>query len=82
MAVLSNNAAVAASQGLGRDTFLYAVTIATVTVESATEQMTATYGLTLDAIDSTSNATCYVLASGTGGAEAISGVALTTTFAN
>ena len=80
MAELTNNATVTAGNGLGSKTYIYAVTIATVTVESACAQMQADYGLTIAGVNSTSDAVCYVAAQGMGGAEAISGVAETCVF--
>ena len=77
---LTSKAATTAGNGLGSRTYIYAVTIATVTVEDAIAAMEATYGLTIAGVDSVTNATCYVAAQGAGGAEAESGVALLTTF--
>ena len=83
MALLSSNAAVAADQGMGATHYLYAVTIATITVEAAVAAITTTYGGTVVGINSTTDATCYVMVEGgPGGAEATGGIALTATFAH
>lgn len=77
---LTTAAATTAGNGLGSRTYVYAVTIATITVADAVVAIENTYGNTIAGIDSTTNATCYVLAQGAGGAEATGGIALLTTF--
>lgn len=80
MASLTNNATVTAGNGLGSKTYIYAITTATVSVADACATMQSTYGLTIAGVSGTAGGTEYVAAQGQGGAEAISGVALTTTF--
>lgn len=75
------NRVVRAKNGLGSTTFIYAVTTATISVSDAVDAMTSTYGLTIAGISGTAGATEYVAAQGQGGAEAVAGIALTTTFA-
>ena len=80
MASLTNNATVTAGNGLGSKTYIYAVTTGTISVADAVASMTTTYGLTIAGVTGTAGATEYVAAQGQGGAEAVSGIALTATF--
>ena len=85
MAVLTNNAAVGASNGIGSTTYIFAVTIATITVADAAVLAQNTYNMTVVGINSITDTTCYMAcqganSDGSNGLENESGVALTATF--
>lgn len=87
MAVLSNNAAVAKSQGLGSTTYVFAVTTGTITMEAAAVAAQNTYGMTVVGVTGTAGSTEYLAcqganSDGSNGLENESGVALTATFEN
>ena len=83
MALLSTNATVTAGNGIGKTTYIYAVTTATITVADAVAAITTTYFGTVVGISGTSGGTEYIaVEGGLGGAEAEGGIALTTTFAH
>ena len=85
MATLSTTATVAASNGLGPVTHVFAVTTATVTVAAAAALAQHTYGMTVVGISGTASGTEYMAcqganSDGTNALETVSGIALTTTF--
>ena len=83
MALISTNATVTAGNGIGKTTYIYAVTTGTITVAAACDSITTTYFGTIVGVSGTAGVTEYVaVEGGLGGAEAVSGIALTTTFAH
>ena len=82
MAVVSNpNAAVVAGSGVGPTTYIYAITIGTITVAAACDSITTTYGGTIAAVEGVADGNHVAVQGGPGGAEAVSGIALVATFA-
>ena len=86
MAEVSNpNAAVVAGNGLGPKTFIFAVTTTgSETVEGAIEKATATYGMTVAAVEGTADGSHIACqganTNGSQGLEAETDIALVATF--
>lgn len=82
MALLTNsNAATTAGNMIGKNVYIYAITTGTISVEDAVTAITTTYFGTIVGISGTAGGTEYVaVEGGAGGAEAVSGIALTTSF--
>ena len=88
MATVTNtNAAVVDGNGLGNDTYIFAITTGTITTAAAITLMTEEYGLTIAGVQDVEETTAYVAAQGANlhhtdgdGAESVNGIALTTSF--
>ena len=78
--MVTSTASTTAGNGLGSKTYIYAITTATISVADAVASITTTYGMSIAGISGTAAGTEYVAAQGAGGAEAVSGIALTTSF--
>lgn len=87
MATVSNpNAAVVAGNGIGPKTYVFAITIADITVADAIATATANYGLTVAAVEGTTDGS-HIMMQGANvhhtdgdGLESETGVALVATF--
>ena len=86
MAIVTGAGTVGASQGVGRKTFVFAVTTGTITMEAAVTSATTTYNKTVVGVEGTTG-TSHLLCTGgntdgTNGLENTSGIALVATFDN
>ena len=80
MAAITATGAVAAGNGLGPKTYIYAVATGTITVAAACDSITTTYGGTIAAVEGIADGNHVVVQGGPGGAEAVSGISLVATF--
>ena len=86
MAIVTGAGTVGASQGVGRKTFVFAITTGTISMADAVTSATTTFNMTVVGVSGTTG-TSHLLCTGgntdgTNGLENTSGVALVATFDN